>query len=243
VSLYPETNGQCGSSLLPVWYAFDLPEILAEHGYVVQFISETRPEVQTQAGRLAALTDTVLSAVDEAVSRGYSDPDRIGLYGVSQGFFEVLKVASESPRFKASVAAFGISDMASHYDSILVQCRLKQLGQCAPGSSARYELADSPNYVDGKPWDRPDAYFGQSPVFHANRIESPVLLFGSEFDWFTPNQADEIFSALYRLRKEAKYVFYWGEMHPPTSAANLRDYSDHVVDWFDEYLVSPKPPK
>jgi len=36
-------------------------------------------------------------------------------------------------------------------------------------------------------------------------------------------QYDEMFGALYRAGKDARYVRYWGEGHGPSSPANIRD--------------------
>jgi len=50
-----------------------------------------------------------------------------------------------------------------------------------------------------------------------------VLLVHSDWDYIDMAQYDEMFGALYRAGKEARYVRYWGEGHGPSSPANLRD--------------------
>src|SRR5258708_8803190 len=44
-----------------------------------------------------------------------------------------------------------------------------------------------------------------------------------------------MFGALFRLRKEAKLVRYWGEGHGFSSPANIRDLWYRSFAWFDEW--------
>jgi len=45
-----------------------------------------------------------------------------------------------------------------------------------------------------------------------------------------------MFTALYRLNKDAVLVRYWGEGHVLTSPANIQDYWHRIFDWYDQHL-------
>jgi len=51
-------------------------------------------------------------------------------------------------------------------------------------------------------------------------------------------QAEEMFTALYRLNKDALFVRYWGEGHVLASSANIRDFWRRVFTWYDRHLAA-----
>jgi len=57
------------------------------------------------------------------------------------------------------------------------------------------------------------------------------------------NQAEQLFSALYRQGKNAQLVTYWGEGHVIAGSANLRDYYARVIAFFGETLKARAPTK
>jgi dipeptidyl aminopeptidase/acylaminoacyl peptidase len=61
----------------------------------------------------------------------------------------------------------------------------------------------------------------------------------SDMDAFGLSQYDEMFTALYRQRKEARFVRYWGEGHAPSSPANLRDMWERIFAWYAKWLGGP----
>jgi dipeptidyl aminopeptidase/acylaminoacyl peptidase len=51
-------------------------------------------------------------------------------------------------------------------------------------------------------------------------------------------QAEQFFTALYRLGKQATFVRYWGEGHLISSPANVRDMWHRIFQWLDHHLNS-----
>jgi dipeptidyl aminopeptidase/acylaminoacyl peptidase len=236
--VYPENpTGNCDSDYRLQMNPLSL-RFLAAHGYVVLSPATPRELTKTPEGPMKAMTSVVLAAVDEAVKRGYADPDRMGVFGFSQGFTSALQVLTETTRFRAAVVGSGIGDFASHYGTISLRDRLaSESVQGAPvGNFPRYESDNSAMYLGARPWENPARFAANSPVFHAQHINAPLLIFHSDFDGFPLGQSEQLFSALYRLRKDATYVTYWGEGHGNTSPANLEDLWQRVFAWFDEYL-------
>jgi dipeptidyl aminopeptidase/acylaminoacyl peptidase len=199
--------------------------------------------IQTKEGPIAGLTDVILKGVDALVSRGYADPSRIGLIGFSQGGFSSLWVTTQTDRFKATVSLNGWADLFSHY----FQGNSEPYARFYPhefpfGSEARrYEATAGTDFPIGRsPWDDPMIYVRNSPVFHAPKVSTPILMIHSDMDAFGLSQYDEMFAALYRQRKEACFVRYWGEGHSPSSPANIRDMWRRIFDWYAKYLGDPR---
>lgn len=218
------------------------PYLFAAQGYIVLFAAAPRELIRTPEGPTRGIASVVLAAVDQAIKEGYADRDRLGLFGISQGMHEVLQILTTTNRFKAAVAGFGLADFASAYGTMALRRRHEGSAQVV-SEAARFESAvnESSNALGPMPWKDPWRYVDNSPVFHADRIETPVLLMHSDFDDFALSQTEEMFSALYRLRREADYVTYWGEGHGVASPANLRDAWSRIFAWYGRYLSAAQP--
>lgn len=207
--------------------------LMVAHGYAVLFPSVSWAETHFAEGVTDRQTRMTLAAIDSAVANGFVDPSRVGLYGFSQGFHDVLQILTETDRFRAAAALNGISDFSSEYGTLPLQRRLadEYTGDRRIGDAPRHET-----WLGAKPWEAPDRYLRNSPYFQADRIHTPLLILHSDLDMFPIGQSEEIFTALYRLQKEATYVTYWGEGHGNLSPANIRDMWERLFKWFDDHL-------
>ena len=61
----------------------------------------------------------------------------------------------------------------------------------------------------------------------------------SDMDSFSMDQFDEMYSALLRAGKDARYVRYWGEGHGPSSRANIRDMGARFNAFMEEVGAVP----
>ena len=76
-----------------------------------------------------------------------------------------------------------------------------------------------------------------SPIFFLDRAQTPLLILHGDVDFSPMQQAEEVFTGLYRMGKRVRFVRYWGEGHGAAdSAANLRDRWQHILRWFDTCL-------
>jgi dipeptidyl aminopeptidase/acylaminoacyl peptidase len=106
------------------------------------------------------------------------------------------------------------------------------------GDLARYEASagsGSDFGMGASPWEKPEKYVRNSPLFTVQGVSAPVLLIHSDMDGWGP-QYDMMFTALYAHRKEAELRIYRGEGHAPSSPANIRDMWNRIFYWFDHYL-------
>ncbi len=101
--------------------------------------------------------------------------------------------------------------------------------ECTGGGASH----DCPFGFGTTAYAKPERYARVSPVSRAHSIIAPVLLVHSDLDYFGMDQYDEMFGALYRAGKDARYVRYWGEGHGPSSPANIRDLWKRI----DAFLI------
>ncbi len=234
VHAYPDQNGSCYLWELWKFNTFNL-QLFAAQDYIVMFPATPRTLIRTSDGPTAAITAVVLAAVDQAIQAGYADPHRIGVLGVSQGYHSALQLIAETDRFKAAVAMHGVSNFSSQYGTYTLTGHLMEHKQSL-GNFARYENEVSDYWLGAKPWEDPQRYIRNSPLFNAHKMSTPLLIMHSDFDLFPLGQSEEIFSAMYRLRREATFVTYWGEGHGNLSPANVRDMWSRIFRWYNERL-------
>ena len=176
----------------------------------------------------------VLPGVDKVVDLGVADPARVGVIGHSNGGFNTVALITESNRFRAAIEMDGVSDTLSFYGFMRED-----------GSTYGIpNLEDWPTRLGGTPWQWPLRYIENSPMWHLDRVTTPLLLIHGADDPAVPAyQADELFVGLQRLNKTAVYARYLGEGHSPAmfKRANQVDVFQRVIDWFDYWLKSCPP--
>ena len=104
------------------------------------------------------------------------------------------------------------------------------------GEGTRYEIEGGDFGLGVSPYVNPEKYIRNSPLFHASQINSPPLLIQSDLDAFSLNQYEMLFTALYKERKEVKFLRYRGEGHRPSSPANIRQSTAMMLAWYDQWL-------
>jgi dipeptidyl aminopeptidase/acylaminoacyl peptidase len=86
--------------------------------------------------------------------------------------------------------------------------------------------------MGGTPWQFRDRYLENSPTFHLDRVETPLLIVQGGIDnTVPPFLADEVFVGLRRLGKKVVYAKYAGEDHWEGiwDHANAVDYLNRVI--------------
>jgi dipeptidyl aminopeptidase/acylaminoacyl peptidase len=160
---------------------------------------------------------------------GVADSDRLGIMGHSFGGYSTLSVISETRRFRAAVDSGGFGDLPAFYGEM-------DASGAAFGTGV---LEDGIASMGGTPWQFRERYLENSPVFHLDRVGTPLLiLHGATDTAVAPYLAEEIFVDLRRLGKRVEYARYEGEGHSPSywRYSNQMDYCDRVLRWFDKWL-------
>ena len=170
------------------------------------------------------LAKTVLPGVNRAIELGIADPVRLGIMGQSYGCVSTLMLIVQTTRFKAAECSSGFSSIIGIAGVIGFGAIWADSGRGKMGATV---------------WERRDRYIENSPYFYLDRVTTSLLLvMGASDRTVPPFLGDATFGALRQLGKRVEYVRYGGEEHQPMkySAANLADWMNRVVRWFDTYL-------
>lgn len=202
-------------------------QLFATRGYAVLLPDSP----QHEGTPMADVARTVLPGVNKVVEMGIADPDRLGVMGHSNGGYGTLSLIVTTRRFKAAIEADGVGDLIGFYG---------QMEQ--DGTATGNALERSIDSLSGTPWDYRDRYIENSPIFYLDRVETPLLIVhGAEDTAVSSFLGDELFVGLRRLGKVVEYAKYGGEGHELNSRANVLDFANRVISWFDKYLKSIPP--
>jgi len=166
--------------------------------------------------------DDVVDGVDYLIETGLVDPERVGVTGGSYGGYATAWCSTYySDRFAAGVMFVGISD------------KISKVGTT--------DIADEEFFVHAmkRPWDDWQFFLERSPIFHADKSKTPLLIMHGKNDTrVDPGQSREMYRHL-KLRGQApvRLVNYPGEGHGNRKAGARFDYSLRMMRWFDHYLM------
>lgn len=174
----------------------------------------------------------VLPAIDAGVTAGVIDRSKVGLQGHSWGGYETAFLITQAD-FAAAVAGAPLTNMISMYSSIYFNS----------GSANQPIFESSQGRFKGGYWDNLEAYQRNSPVYYAERVKTPLIILHNDKDgavnW---NQGIEYYNTLRRLKKPVILLQYVGENHGLQKAANQKDYTVRMKEFFDHYLMGKPAP-
>lgn len=172
----------------------------------------------------------VLSMID----KGFVDKDKIGISGHSWGGYQTAYLVTQTNLFRAAEAGAPVSNMTSAYGGIRWDSGMSR--------QAQYERTQS--RIGGTLWEKPMQYLENSPLFHAPKIETPVLMMHNDDDGAVPwYQGIEFYMALKRLDKPVWMLNYNGEKHGLTKRQNMKDFAVRLYQYFDHYLKDAPAPE
>lgn len=240
VEVYPDVGPRCGNGGERITYPnAESPYLWAGRGYAYARLTTPRALIRTADGPIAGMPKAVDTGIDAIAAKGLIDPKRVALYGFSQGGISALYTAAHSTHFRAVIAMNSWADLFSHYfgpNGVYSSVYGEYFGDFA-----RYDSVAGSDFGMGRtPFEDPEIYIRNSPVFLAPKIAAPVMLIHSDMDGFSMYQFDEMYGALTRAGKEVRYVRYWGEGHGPSSPANIRDMWQRIDQFLKDSGVAPK---
>jgi len=210
-------------------------ELMTAAGYAVLYPSLP----QTHRPPAEHLAERILAAVDLAAATGTVDAERLVLMGHSFGGFGALMAATQSDRFKAVIASASPVGFTTNYLGMDLHAEVHpEDGLRLNQDYGKYEGGRMG--IDVAPWTDPATYVANSPIYAADRITAPVLLIHGDSDSLRLPQAEAMFSALYRLRKDAVLATFFGEGHIIASPANLRAHYRLIFDWLGRVMGPPQ---
>ncbi len=164
----------------------------------------------------------LMEAVDEAISRGIADPDRLAVMGGSYGGFMTNWIIGHTTKFRAAVTMRGISNWISEYGTT-------DIG-----------FFFNPDQIGGHPWENFRTYWEKSPLAHVTNVRTPTLIIHSLNDyrcWL--DQALQLFTALKVLGVETELVLFPEEDHDLSRKGKPKhrvERLERILRWLDDHL-------
>lgn len=214
----------------PSWSWVNYP-FYVSRGYVV-FV----PDIHYTAGVPGECAWNYVCSGAEAMCDRYPwiDRDRIGIDGQSWGGYQTAYLVTRTNMFACAGSGAPVSNMTSAFGGIRWESGSSRQGQ--------YELGQS--RIGRNLWDATELYIANSPVFHANRVETPLLIMHNDADGAVPwYQGIEMFMALRRLQKPVWMLQYNGESHNLKERRNRKDITIRLQQFFDHYLKGDPMPE
>ncbi|WIO73743.1 prolyl oligopeptidase family serine peptidase [Porticoccaceae bacterium LTM1] len=175
----------------------------------------------------------VLPALKAAIDTGIVDEDRVGLHGHSWGGYQSSFLATQTNAFKAIVTGAPLTNMISMYG----------INYWNSGVANGAIFEDLQGRFSSHYLDVPEAYTRNSPVLFADQVQTPMVILHNDkdgaVDW---NQGVEYYNILRRLGKEVVMLQYVGENHGVVNAANRKDYTVRMKEFFDHHLKGEQAP-
>ena len=177
--------------------------------------------------------DCIVSGVLDLVDKGFVDRDNIGIQGQSWGGYQTAYLITQTNLFKAAMAGAIVANMTSAYGGI----------RWSTGMSRMFQYEKTQSRIGGTLWEKPLYYLENSPLFYADRVQTPLLMMHNDADGSVPwYQGIEFFTALRRLNKPVWMLVYNDEDHNLTKRPNMKDLSVRMYQFFDHYLkAAPMP--
>jgi len=120
-----------------------------------------------------------------------------------------------------------VSNMFSAYDGI----------RWGTGIPRQFQYEKTQSRIGATIWEAPTLFLENSPIFHANRIQTPLLILHNDADDAVPwYQGIEFFLSLRRLGKEAYLAVYNGEPHGIRRRVDQKDFTVRMQQFFDHKL-------
>ena len=179
-------------------------------------------------------TKSIVPGVHKLIDMGVADPDAIGIHGHSWSGYKTANIITETDIFAAALAGAPVSNMTSAYSGI----------RWGTGLARQFQYEQTQSRIGGSLWEKLDLYIENSPVFQADRINTPLLQWFGDEDGAVPwEQGIELALALRRLDKDSWFLQYRGEPHHLQQYPNKLDFSIKMKEFFDHYLKGEPMPE
>ncbi len=220
LSIHGGPHGMFGWALNPTF------QVYAARGYAVLYLNPRGSSGYGQKFSDGTLNEwgggdykDLMAGLDEALRRNsWIDQDRLGVTGGSYGGFMTNWIITQTPRFRAAVAAASVSNLVSFYATSLYQ-----------------DLVHAE--FGGFPWDNYDLLWRWSPLRYVRQAQTPTLFIHGEQDNDVHiTQAEEMYMALKRRGVESVLVRYPREGHGLREPLHRVDALQRTVAWFDRFL-------
>ncbi|MDH6305811.1 dipeptidyl aminopeptidase/acylaminoacyl peptidase [Parabacteroides sp. PF5-5] len=150
----------------------------------------------------------------------FVDEKKVGCIGASYGGFMTQYLQTRTDIFAAAVSHAGISALSSYWGY-----GYWGYGYCSVANADSY------------PWNNWELFVEQSPLFHADKINTPLLLLHGGVDTNVPiGESIQMFNALKLLGKTVEFIRVEGENHGIAAYKKRIAWQNSIFAWFAKWL-------
>ena len=150
----------------------------------------------------------------------YADRSKVGCAGASYGGFMTMLLLTRTDIFAAAMSHAGISSISSYWGEGF-------WGYAYSAGASAFSF----------PWNNKELYVGQSPLFHADKINTPLLLItGDEDTNVPPGESIQMYTALKLLGRPVELVLVKGENHHIVTYSKRILWHNTIMAWWDKHL-------
>lgn len=214
------------------------PGWLTSHGYLV-----FTPDVYYKKGQWGPSGQNAYDGAARYLSGlPYVDGSRIGGCGHSNSGRTAYYVLTHSSSFAAMCIGAGQTN--------IIESALSTSSNVAVSGSIGKE-ASILEYIEendfgtglGPLWQNKQTWLDQTAVLHADKANSPLLMFHNSKDGAAIRQPMEMFIALRRLEKLVWWLDYNESAHVTRLLRDSKDFTIRFTQFFDHYLKGAPPPR
>ncbi|MFO7616709.1 MAG: prolyl oligopeptidase family serine peptidase [Bacteroidales bacterium] len=200
------------------------------NGYLI-FMPDTRFFIGNPG---KSFYNSIMSGLMYLNQRGFVDMDRLGIQGQSWGGYGTAFLITQTDIFKAASPGAPVSNMTSAYGGIRTES----------GMVRQFQYEKTQSRIGGNLWEKPELFIENSPLFFADRINTPCLIRHDDADGAVPfAEGVQLFVALRRLGKPAWLVNYNNAPHNLSRQADKKDWSVRMMQFFNHYLKEEPAPE
>lgn len=200
----------------------------AANGYVVYIII---PSGSTGYGQEFAarhvnnwgitVADEIIDATKDFIkNHDFVDGEHVGCMGASYGGFMTELLTTRTDIFAAAISHAGISSISSYWGE----------GYWGWGYNT---VAAAGTF----PWDNQKMYVGQSALFNADKVNTPLLLLHGSADTNVPvGESIQLYTALKLLGKECELVQIEGQDHHIVDYKKRIKWHKTIMAWWEKHL-------
>ncbi len=193
------------------------------NGYIV-----LAPDIRYEIGYPGkSAEEFVNSGMEELKKMPWVDSTKLAIQGQSWGGYQVAHLITRTDMYAAAWSGAPVVNMTSAYGGIRWQTGLNRQFQ--------YERTQS--RIGATLWENLDLYIENSPLFHLDKVNTPVVIMHNDEDGAVPwYQGIEMFTALRRLEKPVWMLNYNGDAHNLVKRENRKDIQRRQQQFFDHFL-------
>lgn len=212
--------------------AYTFHQYLAHRGYVCLFVNYRGGIGYGKEFRQALVDGYGRDEMNDIVAGGdflkdltYTDPEAIGIWGLSYGGYATLQILGIHPNaFTVGVNIAGLADIQHHQEW---------------ARETKYSPAEYTKEIelDGDPWEASEAWDEASPVTHMDLYEVPIYNFHGMADrYVSVEQQNIVVDRLLTLDKQFEAEYYPDENHVFSQRATWKRTFRKIESVWEEHL-------